>query len=76
MTCVRLKAPVLSRCFLQGISADALSEAAVRCADTWEHEPDVAKRTASACAAYLWRVHGVDYFAGACRRQLVLAAPC
>ena len=41
-----------------------LREAAERCADAWESEPELAKRTAGACVSYLWRVHGVDYFAG------------
>ena len=41
-----------------------LREAADRCADAWEAEPELAKRTAGACVSYLWRVHGVDYFAG------------
>lgn len=59
----------------QGIDADALSDAAARCAEAWEGEPEVAKRTASACASYLWRVHGVDYFAGAFASTQTLWCP-
>jgi hypothetical protein len=62
---------------VQGIETDALSEAAARCADVWEREPEVAKRTASACASYLWRVHGVDYFAGTlCLRRRLACQGC
>ncbi len=38
------------------------------CAATWETDASIAGRTRAACVAYLWQVHGVDYFAGAVLR--------